>query len=101
MSLLKPVFYYAAPTTGQTITLPSFDGDRLKVFIDPAGTLLALTVTLPTAIDGQTIAIGTTQAITTLTMTGGTIIAALTTLAIGGFGEWGYSATANKWLRIS
>jgi hypothetical protein len=55
-----------APVSGQTVAMPTQGNLVLK----PAGTLAALTVTLPTPIDGQTVGISTTQAITALTVTG-------------------------------
>lgn len=87
---------YAAPTTGQTVTAGA-GVDRL--LIDPAGTLLALTVVLPASpSDGQSFTIATSQAITTLTITG-SIVGTLATLALGGYARFIYSATAAKWLR--
>lgn len=86
---------YAAPTTGQTVTA---DGSNV-LLLNPAGTLVALTVTLPAnPSDGQDFVVATSQIITTLTITG-TIIGTLTTLALGGFARFVYSATAAKWFR--
>ena len=86
---------YVTPTTGTSVTiLPATDA----LLLDPAGTLLALTVVLPTGIDGKKVKIGSSQAITTLTMTG-TIVGTLTTMSLGGFAEFIYSASASKWFR--
>lgn len=87
---------YAAPTTGQTVTaLASTD----VLQIDPAGTLATLTVVLPASpVDGQDFTVCTSQIITTLTVTG-SIVGTLTTMALGGFARFSYSATAAKWMR--
>lgn len=94
---------YATPTTGQTVTLLPFSPAKLVGFVDPAGTLVALTVALPVASDGQIVAISSSQAITTLTLTTGvgSILNAITTLALGGFAMYAWSATAAKWFRLS
>lgn len=86
---------YAVPTTGQTVT-----GDGSAVIcINPAGTLAALTVVLPASpFDGQECTIATSQILTSLTITG-TIVGTLTTLALGGFARFVYSAQASKWFR--
>lgn len=91
-----PQMQYAAPTTGQTVTAAA-GVDRL--LIDPAGTLVALTVVLPASpVDGQLFIIATSQIITSLTITG-TIIGSLSTLVLGGSARFIYSATAAKWFR--
>lgn len=87
---------YATPTTGQTVVA---NGSGALV-VAPAGTLLALTVTVPSSpVDGQTFSIFSTQIITTLTMNGGTIASGLTTIGVNGAAHWKYSATAGTWLR--
>lgn len=89
---------YATPTTGQTVTITGGVGVLL---INPAGTLVALTVALPSSpADGQSIEIGSSQAITTLTVSNGTIIGTLTTLALGGYAKFRWSATASLWFRV-
>jgi Ca2+-binding RTX toxin-like protein len=89
---------YATPTTGQTVAA---NAGVTALILNPAGTLATLTVTVPpTPVDGQTFAITTSQIITALTMNGGTIILALSTLALGGFGEWVYAAANSTWNRI-
>lgn len=86
---------YATPTTGATVT---GDGSRV-IIINPAGTLANLTVVLPAApVDGQVCILATSQILTALTITG-TIVGTLTTLALGGFATFVYSATAAKWFR--
>jgi len=88
---------YAQPTTGQTVAAAS---GVSALFLDPAGTLLALTVELPAnPVDGQVFMMGSSRIITTLTITG-TIVGTLTTLALGGFARFCYSASASKWFRV-
>lgn len=92
--------YYTVPTLGQTVVVPTFDGPNMRVLLDPAGTLATLTVTLPSATDGQSVAIMTSQALTLLTLNGGTIINTVTTLALGNSAEYIYSVSSNKWFRL-
>lgn len=88
---------YAQPTVGQTVTA---NAGVNALFIDPAGTLLTLTVVLPASpSDGQVFMMGSSQIITTLTVTG-TIVGSLTTMGLGGFARFCYSATASKWFRV-
>lgn len=88
---------YAQPTTGQTVTASSGVNALL---IDPAGTLAALTVVLPSApVEGQVFMMGSSQIITAMTITG-TIVGTLTTLGAAGFARFCYSATASKWFRV-
>lgn len=87
----------AAPTTGQTVTVSS---GTTALLLNPAGTLATLTVTLPSSpVDGQPLIISTSQALTALTVNGGTIVGTLTTLALGGYAYFVYGATATKWFR--
>lgn len=86
---------YAAPTTGTSVTILA---PTDVLLLDPAGTLLALTVVLPTGADGKKIKIGSSQAITTLTVTG-TIVGTLAGMALAGFAEFIYSGAASKWFR--
>lgn len=96
---LIPIVQYATPTTGNTVSMNT--GGYLTLMLNPAGTLVALTVTLPSSpSDGDKVTLASTQAVTTLTMNGGTIIGPLTTMAIGTFASYMYSATASSWFRI-
>jgi cytosine/uracil/thiamine/allantoin permease len=54
-----------------------------------------------TPVTGATINVNTTQIITGLTMTGGTVIGALTTLAVGSFATYMFHATSAEWWRVS
>lgn len=87
---------YATPTTGQTVVA---NGAGALV-INPAGTLVALTITFPASpIDGQAFEILSTQIVTTMTLSGGTIASALTTIGVNGAARWRYSTTAATWMR--
>lgn len=95
-SLPYPInIQYVAPTTGQSVTiLPGTD----LLAIDPAGTLATLTIVLPTGSEGKTVKIGASQILTLLTVTG-TIVGTLTSLGLGGFAEFVFSASSSKWFR--
>lgn len=84
--------------SGSTIALTNATSHLLY---NNAATAAALTVTLPSASlqDGQMVTIATQSAITALTVNGGTIYGAPTTLAAGGFATLIYSSTATAWFR--
>jgi hypothetical protein len=95
-------FAYFTPLTGTTVQCPGGSAAAAEVIIDPAGTLAALTVALPTTpVNGQNVVIPTTQTITALTLTAatGTILNAPTTLAGGQAIEYKYLSAQNKWIR--
>jgi hypothetical protein len=95
----KPAQQFAAPTTGQTVTVAT--GDTWLV-VTPAGTIAALTITLPSdRTDGETVIVNTSQTITALTVGGAgtTVNAAPTTLAANGFFEMRYTSVLNAWYR--
>jgi hypothetical protein len=97
-SRLIPTIQYSTPNTGDTVSMPA-NGNVIHV-INPSGTLLALTYALNgSPSDGDAVTICSSQAVTTFTMSGGTIIGALTTLAVATFATFIYSATASKWFR--
>lgn len=91
---------YETPLTGATVAV----GDSTEsVVIDPAGTIAALTVTMPAnPYDGQYVELATTQIVTALTQTaaGKTIKAALTAGTANGFGAWRYSKATTTWYRV-
>lgn len=97
-----PVNQNATPTTGQTVNVTATDRD-VNLWLAPAGTLAALTVTLPadgvTQV-GQTVRIGSSQIITLLTINGATTIYnAVGNLAIGD--NFSYEkVAANTWSRM-
>lgn len=96
---LIPTVQYATPTAGQTVTVNS--GGHVRLIVNPAGTLATLTIALPSdAQDGDLVELSTSQIVTALTISGGTIIGTITTLAVAGFGRFIYSGTASKWFRL-
>lgn len=95
----KPSIFTASPTTGQTVALPDQVQDILA-YITPAGTLLALTIALPSdsvTVVGQVIRVFLTQAITTLTLAN--ITPALTSVALNGSFTL-QKVSANTWVRF-
>lgn len=95
---LIPTIQYTTPTTGSTINVNATG--HVQLIINPVGSLLALTVALPgSPSDGDVVNISSSQVVTTLTMSGGTIVGALTSLAVASFAEYLYSATAGVWFR--
>lgn len=90
---------YTTPTAGATVTVTA--GRNVTVLLNPAGTLATLTVALQgSPVDGDIVTIGTSQIITVLTVSGGTLVGTLTTLALGGYATFQYNSTATKWFRI-
>lgn len=89
---------YSTVASGSTITLTTSTNHLLY---DRSSTSASLTVTLPSTslTNGQIITIATRSAITSLTVNGGTIYGAPTTLAAGGFASFIYSEDANAWFR--
>lgn len=91
---------YETPLTGATVN--AADSTEMLV-VDPAGTIAALTVTMPAnPYDGQYFELATTQTVTALTMTaaGKTLKAALTAGTANGFGAWRYSKATTTWYRV-
>lgn len=92
----------STPTTGGTVTIANSAAPNIHLIVTPAGALLALTVNLPSSpIDGQTVTIVSSQAVTTLTLGGGTIVSTITTLAANAFARYVYNAGDSKWYRIT
>lgn len=74
--------------------------DTQLLILEPAGALVALTVTLPaTAPVGKVITIACTAAVTTLTLGAGaaTVVGGLAAFAANGFGKYVYRSS--KWYR--
>ena len=96
---LIPTVQYSVPTTGATITAST--SGNVTLFINPAGALLALTLSLNgSPSDGDEMSMGASQAVTTFSMTNGTVVGPLTSLAIGTFAQYKYSTTAAAWFRV-
>lgn len=91
---------YTTPTTGTTVTSTA---QIAQLVCNPAGTLLALTITFPASpVNGQTFGISISQIITTLnlnTSDGSTIDGTITTSAVNSFGSWVYSVTGTTWYK--
>lgn len=95
---VAPIVQYETPATGATVSVGSTG--FVKVCINPSGTLLALTFALPSSPnDGDEVVLTSSQIVTTFTMTGGTIVGPLSTLAVATFAHYTYFATPAKWFR--
>jgi hypothetical protein len=82
------------PTTGGTVVLVN---NQYNI-INPAGTLLALTVTLPSSpINNDTVQIKYTQSITTVTYNGGTVVDGIISPVAGGYVILTFDSTNNSW----
>lgn len=92
--------YVYTPLTGVTQAIPE---DAEVVHVDPAGTIAALTLTMPVApYDGQEVVITFDQIVTSLTLTAtpNTIKGALTAGTAKGFGRWRYRTANTTWYRV-
>jgi len=98
LSVGKLVTQYAAPlATGFSVTIPATD--RFLI-LTPAAGYAAGTIVLPVGIDRSEILVVCTQAVTALTITGGTVVGAPTTLAANAFFRLRYDGTLARWYRI-
>lgn len=91
---------YQAPTTGFSYT---FAAGTTVLIMNPAGTLLTGTITMPASpSDGMTITFSSTQAITTLTVnanTGQSIVSAITTITANSGAVYLYRLANTTWYR--
>lgn len=95
-------YTYNQPTTGQTVTLAS--GTQTAI-IDPAGTLDALTVTLPactSGYNGSLARFSSSQIVTTLTVnaTSGTVVGGPASLAVGSGNGYICRGANTTWYRL-
>ena len=98
MNSLDLAYQYVQPLTGATVAIAA---NVVVTTIDPAGALAALTVTMPAApVDSQVQIVSSTQAITALTLSGGTFSAnAPTSFPAGGGRVWlQYQAASGNWV---
>lgn len=113
--LLKPAplgvgpYQYNAPLTGASLTVAATDR---RMILEPAGTIAALTITMPAAtvlVDNQHWGVCSTQIVTALTLTPGTgttvsnTVTALTvpvTTGAASCPEWVYRLANTNWYRI-
>jgi hypothetical protein len=94
---VAPSTQYSQPTTGTTITTNSGFGHLTHV-IDPAGTLAALTITLPSnPRNGAKVTYAATQAVTALTWSGGTLGIAQAGFTAGQHLTLTYVSSQGKW----
>lgn len=97
---LVPQTQYVTPATGATVTVNS--NGHVMLFVNPAGTLATLTITLPSSpTDGDRVTLGSSQIVTGLTMNGGTVIGALSTMAVATFATYTYSSNSSNWFRTA
>jgi len=95
-------YLISVPTTGGTVTMTTLQS---ALILNPAGGLSTLTVVLPpTATDGKTVTIFSTQNVTTLTMStsnGATINQPQTSLTANSAAQaWVYSLANTAWYRF-
>jgi hypothetical protein len=85
----------ATPTTGQTVTITNTTN---VMVINPAGTLVALTLSFPTgSYDGQSLVVIFSQAVTTVTLAGASLITTFSTAALGLTKYLTWSSALTKW----
>ena len=98
ISQLLLAYQYVQPLTGATVSIAA---GVVTTTIDPAGTLAALTVALPSPpTDAQVQFVNFTQAVTSLTWTGGTLSNAPGSAAAGAAWTLQYQAASGKWFLI-
>jgi hypothetical protein len=102
-ALLKESHSFQAPTEGFSITI----GNNVRsLLLNPAGTLLAGTITMPgNPQNGRSVKIASSQTITALTLNANTgqsfaAGAAITTILANGFAEYTYRGGNNTWYRV-
>ena len=84
------------PTTGNTLTLSG--ANQSTVFVEPAGTLAALTLTMPSSpANGDLITIFSKQNVTAVTFSGGTVNGAPTNFSANGATTFVYSSASGQW----
>jgi hypothetical protein len=99
------VTQYAAPAaTGFTVTVND-SSDSVWLILTPLAGYAAGTITLPAVancVDRQEVLVNTTQAVTTLTVSGNgaTVIGAPTTLAANAFFRLRFDAVLDVWYRV-
>lgn len=103
LSLILPtaqISQYASPATGATVTVGN-TGQNTRLILSPAGTIATLTIALDaTPADQQTLSVSSTQTITALTLSGGTVSGAPTTMGAATPFRLQYDAVALVWHRI-
>lgn len=96
---------YSSPLTGATVQVQDAS-DNAHLLLSPAGTLAALTVSLPAVanlVDRQEVLVTSTQTLTSLTISANgasNVFGAPTTLGAGGFFRLKYDANQSNWNRV-
>lgn len=98
---------YAAPSaTGFSVTIaPPVNGQNMYLLLTPNAGYAAGAIVLPAqanCVDGQTVLVNTTQAVTALTITssGASVVGAPTTLAANAFFKLRYDGVFKNWYRV-
>lgn len=99
---------YAAPNaTGFSVSIaPVVDGQNVYLLLTPTGAFAAGTIVLPAVaecVDGQQVLVSTTQAVTTLTVSGNgatSVNGAPTTLAANAFFRLRFDGIFKSWYRV-
>jgi hypothetical protein len=105
LTLINPENYSptqrVTPVSGASIGLYNKAGYQ-RMIVAPAATIAALTLDLPAnPINGEVLEMTFTQAVTALTVSGGTMTGIGSGVAAGFGGKWIYSASDSKWLMFS
>lgn len=93
---------YAAPSaTGFSVTIaPAVTGGSVFLLLTPSAGYAAGTIVLPTAVDKQEVLVHCTQAVTTLTISGGTVHGGPSALTANGFFTLRYEGVIGAWYRV-
>lgn len=94
---------YSSPaSSGFTVTVAPFvEGGSVWLKLTPSGAFAAGTITLPaTPVDGQEVVVSCRTAVTVLTVNGGTVYGAPTTLAANAFFRLRYDGVESTWNRV-
>lgn len=94
---------YASPNaTGFTVAIaPAVEGASMFLLLTPVAGYAAGTISLPSApSDGQEVLVTCTQAVTALTVNGGTINGAPAALTANGFFRLRYDGVNKSWYRV-
>jgi hypothetical protein len=99
LSVNRLVTQYAAPTaTGFSVTIAQ---SNTHLILTPDAGYAAGTIVLPaTPVDRDEVLITSTQAVTTITFSGGTVIGAPTGIAANGFARYKFDSLLSRWYRI-
>lgn len=99
LSVGSLVTQYAAPAaTGFSVSIAQ---GNTHLILTPSAGYAAGTIVLPSfPVDREELLVNSTQAVTTLTISGGTVIGGPTTIAANGFFRLKYDALLSRWYRI-